>query len=316
MKENEDARIVERKVEFTESARYTCLEDLQQTREYTSISAINLDYCGRENCTPGHKFGPFIRADYVIHIIVDGKGYYGEKNKKFDIKSGQAFLIYPGEETVYQADKENPWSYFWIGFCGFRAEEFAQNMGFSHEYPVVEVKQIENVKQGMMNMLKARQLTRVNELRRLSELLQIFSFIMEDNSSGEHEEQHDYPSAVYVKCAMDYMFRHYNEKIKIDDLADYIGISRSHLAGSFKKELKMSPQKYLINLRMENAASMLKKTSEPINMIASASGYEDSLSFSKVFKQKYSMSPKAYRDSKVELIQHDEKGKDAGTCLL
>jgi AraC-like DNA-binding protein len=42
--------------------------------------------------------------------------------------------------------------------------------------------------------------------------------------------------------------------------------------------------------------------------VASEVGYDDSMAFSKVFKQKYGMSPKTFRESKAELLNLDEKG--------
>jgi transcriptional regulator GlxA family with amidase domain len=182
-------------------------------------------------------------------------------------------------------------------------------MGFTKENPVITLKHLEEEKECIMNMLKAKRLTSVDELRRISQLFELFAIMMDDNEKYAGKDKHDYPSVTYVKYAMDYMSLHMKEKIKIDELADTIGISRSHLTGSFKKELKMSPQEYLIHLRMEHAIYMLKNTSEPIHIIAAESGYEDSLSFSKIFKQKYHMSPKVYRESQVELIQTDKKGK-------
>ena len=86
-----------------------------------------------------------------------------------------------------------------------------------------------------------------------------------------------------------------------------VGISRSHLTGSFKKEMGVSPQEYLINFRLEKAASLLRSSKEQINIIAYQCGYEDSLSFSKAFKQKFGMSPKSFRNLEVELETKDAK---------
>lgn len=301
---------MERHVKFTQSAKYTCLEDLEQDNKFSKTSSISLDYCGIEQCEKGHKFGPFVRESYLIHIVYEGEGTYTIGEKNFHLEKGQAFLIYPGEETIYEADHENPWCYVWVGFQGYRSIEFVQKMGFSKEKPIISVKQLEDEKECILNMLKAKRLTTVDELLRTGELFKLFAFIMKDNEETISPANHDYPSGTYVKYAMDYMQEHMKEKIKIDELADTIGISRSHLSGSFKKELKMSPQEYLINLRMENAAYMLKNKAAPIQVVAAECGYEDSLSFSKIFKQKYNMSPKAYRDSQVELLLLDEKQRD------
>lgn len=68
-----------------------------------------------------------------------------------------------------------------------------------------------------------------------------------------------------------------------------------------------SPQEYLVNLRMDKAQSLLKKTDLPINAIASAVGYQDQLAFSKIFKQNFGVSPRAFREQGEELIVFHEK---------
>lgn len=100
---------------------------------------------------------------------------------------------------------------------------------------------------------------------------------------------------------MDYIAYHYREKIKINELADYIGVNRSYLTSSFKKAIGCSPQEYLVNLRMEKAREMLRNTDMQINAIAAAVGYQDQLAFSKIFKQHFGASPKAYREMGEEL---------------
>ena len=107
---------------------------------------------------------------------------------------------------------------------------------------------------------------------------------------------------------MDYIAYHYREKIKINELAGYIGVNRSYLTSSFKKSIGCSPQEYLVNLRMEKAREMLRNTGMQINAIAASVGYHDQLAFSKIFKQHYGVSPKAYREMGEELRLVSEKG--------
>lgn len=166
----------------------------------------------------------------------------------------------------------------------------------------------------MKRMLDARKLTVVDELLRMSQLLEVFSILMGNNKNNNEkkEKQHDYPRTVYARCAMDYMDRHFRENIKIDDIAESVGISRSYLSGTFKKEFEMSPQEYLVNLRLGHAAHMLENTSEPINIVALESGYGDSLSFSKAFKRKYNISPKEFRDSELELSNNKDRDDYTG----
>ena len=118
----------------------------------------------------------------------------------------------------------------------------------------------------------------------------------------------EYPQGVYVKQAMLFIMSNYAEKIKIDALASQIGITRNYLTKSFQKELGVSPQEFLINIRMERAAELLTSTSLPVNEVAAKVGYSDALAFSKKFKEKYDLSPKSYRETKPEISRSSAKG--------
>lgn len=107
---------------------------------------------------------------------------------------------------------------------------------------------------------------------------------------------------------MEYIKHHYNESVKIGDLADFIGVNRSYLTSSFKKTTGCSPQEFLVNLRMDKAKSLLKKTDLSINAVAGAVGYTDQLAFSKVFKKHCGKSPRMYREEKSELVILKDKG--------
>ena len=231
-------------------------------------TAISLDYCGREDCIKGWKFGPYVRESYVIHMVKKGKGTFTIAGKTYELGPGQAFIIRPGEETTYRADDDDPWSYMWVGFHGYRAEDFIEAMGYVKGSPIIKIEQMDTCAECINKMLEYSQITRINEVKRMSALMLLFA---------------------------------------TDDIADFIGISRSHLTGSFKKEMGVSPQEYLINFRLEKAASLLRSSKEQINIIAYQCGYEDSLSFSKAFKQKFGMSPKSFRNLEVELETKDAK---------
>ena len=59
-----------------------------------------------------------------------------------------------------------------------------------------------------------------------------------------------------MKEAVRYIDLHYNQKVQIRELADYVGVNRSYLASSFQRTLGCSPRAYLIRVRMEKAREM------------------------------------------------------------
>ena len=98
----------------------------------------------------------------------------------------------------------------------------------------------------------------------------------------------------YVNYAVRFIESNYSG-IKISDVADYIGINRTYLTAIFKAKMHMSPQEYLMHVRMDKSKELLIKTDVPIYVVAKEVGYNDQLAFSKIFRKKYGLSPEQYR---------------------
>ncbi|MDC7289923.1 AraC family ligand binding domain-containing protein [Blautia schinkii] len=294
---------MEPRVKYTDSARYKCLEYLKQH----SVE-LYLVYCGQEICDCGHSYGPAERQEYLLHYVVSGKGEFQAGERKYQLKSQDAFLIFPDEVTYYQADSKEPWTYIWIAFNGSKALECIHYAGFSDEKRVNSFSCGDTLIQCVNELLAAHQLTYANDLLRQSGLMRFLAAVInEEQARSQSPVVNEYSQQVYVDHALDYMTHNYHKNIKVSDIADYIGINRSYLTKSFKKVLQISPQEYLQNFRMNKAAYLLKATSLPVNMIAGKVGYSDALVFSKVFKNNYGVSPKIYRDSSEKEVLFSSK---------
>ena len=111
-----------------------------------------------------------------------------------------------------------------------------------------------------------------------------------------------YSPDVYVEYALDMIHDNY-DKVRVEDIARYIGINRSYLANIFKKKTGMSPQQYLMQFKLKKARELLMDTDLPIQNIAMQVGYDNPLTFSKIFKNYYGESPRTYRSRKDEYDQ-------------
>ena len=58
-----------------------------------NTTALRIYYCGREQCAPGHFWGPAIRPHYLLHVVLHGKGEFFYQEKKYELSAGDAFLI-------------------------------------------------------------------------------------------------------------------------------------------------------------------------------------------------------------------------------
>ena len=261
--------------------------------------------CGIEECRPDHSFGPFTREEYLIHFVLDGCGVFRTPEDRFRIEAGQMFLIYPGTETLYRADHIRPWSYCWIGFSGEDAGMLMKQIGFTRECPVLQMSSGEEILQVIRRLLLLDSDGLSDRFLVSAGFNEIMGILLRDAEQVIRTESAGQPELSYTGYAVVYLQRHFSEKIRIADLAAHIGVSRSYLTQLFRAHLGVSPQEYLIRIRMNHASLCLRHTEDSVRDIAAESGYEDPLAFSKIFKQRFGVSPTEYRRA-------GENGRDSG----
>jgi len=92
-----------------------------------------------------------------------------------------------------------------------------------------------------------------------------------------------------------FIHQNFDQKIKLDELARYTGISKYHFLRLFKLCFQQSPQELQDKLRMKKAIELITSTTSPLSPIAYDLGYLDLANFSKKFKNQYGVSPSEYR---------------------
>ena len=262
---------------------------------------LNVYHCGSEACKPGHSYGPAVRDHYLFHYILSGKGTFSVGHRTYSLQAGQGFLIYPGIITYYEADPVNPWHYAWVGFNGLKAETYLQAAGFSQDNPIL-TKQASNSLDNYL--LKLVQVAEEQNNRRhyysktlhLQGLLYMaISEMIENAASHRTTLMSGDLQDVYLRKALEFIQTNYSRPINIKLIAANLGLSRSYLTVLFKKRLRIGPQEYLIQFRVERACDLLRNPLLSIGDVARSVGYHDPLTFSKIFKKVKGSSPTRFR---------------------
>ena len=149
------------------------------------FSDLYLCFCGYARCLPLHSFGPAVRPNYILHYIIKGKGRFTVGNEEYRLRGGQGFLIEPEVLTFYEADKEDPWTYVWIGFSGERAGEYLRDLGLGSGHPIYQCSSGEKLEKIVQTMLENKNYTVANEYLLEGLLYQFFSVLAENIEIGE-----------------------------------------------------------------------------------------------------------------------------------
>ena len=88
---------------------------------------------------------------------------------------------------------------------------------------------------------------------------------------------------------------HLFSNLKLEQLAKLCNLSLSSFKREFKKEFEDSPTNYINDRRLEKAKELLSTTDLPISEVAYETGFQDSLYFTRLFKNKIGIPPTVYR---------------------
>jgi AraC family transcriptional regulator len=103
----------------------------------------------------------------------------------------------------------------------------------------------------------------------------------------------------HTKIANDiiyYIYKYIDTHINLDELSEDLGVSKFHMHRIFKNEFGKNVYESIKSIRQQKASSLLlTNKNSTITQIAKMCGYSSQTSFSKVFKEKFLMTPKEWR---------------------
>lgn len=261
---------------------------------------LGLYQSGKERCEPAHSFGPASRNHFLFHYILSGTGHLFADDskgntKEYQIRSGQGFMIFPRQINTYVADDKLPWEYVWIEFDGLRAKEIIEIAGLSPDTPVYHARSKDLREHMKQELLYIAEHGNESPFHLIGHLYLFIDYLSRSSMSMKLSQEgrvRDF----YIKEALNYIERNFQNDISVEGIAASCGLNRSYFGRIFKEALGKSPQEFLMNYRMVKAAELLKLTGFSIKDIANAVGYPNQLHFSRAFKNVYGLPPREWRN--------------------
>lgn len=121
-------------------------------------------------------------------------------------------------------------------------------------------------------------------------LYEIFAFLMKDCTLSETSEIRTVSEAKHI------MQRDYADSdLSVKQIAERLGVSGEYLRRIFKENENTSPKKYLQDLRIRRATSLLTSGYYSVKQVAEKCGFADEKYFSTAFKRSTGIQPTKYR---------------------
>lgn len=262
--------------------------------------------CGREACTPGHRYGPALRGYYLLHLVASGTGVFFNGERSMPVRPGQGFMIFPDDVTVYAADVRTPWEYLWVGFSGEESAGLVAAAGITREKPIVDLGEYAatglDICAAIGEDMAALEL---GEQAAVGGLLRLMAYVERGRRDAQRGGQSPVDSFRRARWAMRANYQ--RPDYHVEDVASFVGLSRSQLFRVFKAQSGLSPQQALAGLRLSRARQLLSSTDLTLTEVALSSGYASAARLGEVFRTALNTTPARYRDqaARWEAEQND-----------
>lgn len=250
---------------------------------------LNVYSIGLEQTPPHKKVGPCVRSKFVIHYVLDGSGQFCGKK----IGRGKGFLICPDKLHSYSSDENSPLKYGWISFFGNKASKLLEQAGLTLENQIFDCDWVDELDEIFERLCTPRRSDADEYLLGCFHIL--MSFHIRSQSDKNSARLRGNPRKEHIDKAIDFIKNNYSHKLTVAEVSSRLYLSPHYLSNLFHEELGISPQQYIMSVRMKRAAELLAIGELLVTDIAHSVGYPDALGFSKLFKKFYGISPREFR---------------------
>lgn len=113
-----------------------------------------------------------------------------------------------------------------------------------------------------------------------------------------------------IMPAIEYIYDHYMEQVKVIDLANACHFSESYFRKVFQEMKGMSPSDYLNSIRIREACRMLLNSTDTVRMVGERCGYPSVTTFERNFQKRTGMLPSEWRESQKNPRRKDRKSHE------
>jgi AraC family transcriptional regulator len=98
-----------------------------------------------------------------------------------------------------------------------------------------------------------------------------------------------------LRRVLDHVEAHLGADLTLAELADVACLSPFHFSRCFKQATGVGPRRYVLRRRVERAKELLRRTDQPLVLVAQALGFADQSHFASTFRRETGVTPSRFR---------------------
>jgi len=234
----------------------------------------------------------------ILIYNVEGVGYIKIMGVEHTLPPDHFFIIPKNIPHSYNADKENPWSIYWIHLGGKKSKYISRS--FSQATPIerTNASRINERMEMFSEIFKCLEMGYGIEILEyvnlsLPRLLATFTHVKQYRSINEPLSNDP------VSLAINFMLENLKKRLTLKQLAKEAHLSASYFSRLFLSRTGFPPIDYFNQLKIQQSCRLLYNNEFSIADVAREVGFEDQFYFSRMFKKVMSQSPREYRKGRI-----------------
>lgn len=241
---------------------------------------------------PGLTLPPHYHEHACLSILASGSMEKAFTTRTYELPAASLITIPPGETHID-----------WFGKQGTHIVVIELDKNISKRHTMMEPtgKLLEDVIEqrgraidGFARRL-SRELRAPDDLSSLAVSGLVFELISSLGRKDYFSERTGSVQPGWLPKVIEYLHAYDDRHVRIEDVAREVDLHPGYLARSFRKHVGMPLGSYAREIRLERVAAELATSEERILDIAIASGFTDQSHLTRLFRQRFGVTPAQYR---------------------
>ena len=225
-----------------------------------------------------------IEAIYKICIVTHGSGLFHTAGKIYEIKKGDVFFTFPA--VPFAIESVNDFKFMYISFLGARAYQMLDRLNINGNNFLFR-------NQSRLISLWNDAINEDTEFVDLAgEGVLTYSLSVIGGYSQKNSRIASGNAAALIKKYIDDNFS--DTTLSAEKIGEALSYSKKYVSTAFKQQMKTGISEYINTIRIRHACTLIKQNFTCVKDVAYLCGYSDPAYFSRVFKERMGVSPKAY----------------------